>query len=177
MVSNPPILATERLYLNRMVPEDAAEVFALNDDPEVIRYAGDPPFESIEAARQFLEQYKGYEEPGFGRFAMRLLSDHSFLGWCGLKRTEEMSEVDLGYRLHQKHWNRGYATEAAHICLEHGFHTLGLSRIIGRVMHANMPSIRVLEKVGMTYWKEIVCEAHPARCYKLEQHEYKGIHV
>lgn len=177
MNENPPILRTERLYLNRMIPNDADFVHRLNADPEVIRYTGDPPFESVSSARAFLEGYTGYDTPGYGRFAVRLIEHDGPIGWCGLKWTEEMMEVDLGFRFLKPHWNKGYATEASLACLTHGFKNLGLKRIIGRAMHANHASIRVLEKVGMQYWKDELCHAHPAKCYKIEFEQYTATHA
>ena len=175
MNSNPSLIVTHRLYLNRMTADDAKHAFDLNNDQDVIRYTGDPPFDSVESARTFLERYTGYDESGYGRFAVRLLKGDHFLGWCGLKRTDEMQEVDLGFRFMKEYWNQGYATEAARACLRHGFDSLGLSRIIGRAMHANGASIHVLEKIGMTYWKDAVFDRHPARCYKIEKQEFHAL--
>ena len=82
--------------------------------------------------------------------------DGAVLGWCGLKRHGD-GQVDLGYRLLRSAWGRGYATEASKACLEWGFQEAGLDTIIGRVARANTASIRVLEKVGMRYWKQEAC--------------------
>ncbi len=48
------ILDTPRLLLREMTPVDAEQAYLLNLDPEVIRYTGDEPFDSIETARRFL---------------------------------------------------------------------------------------------------------------------------
>ena len=53
----------------------------------------------------------------------------------------------------RKYWNQGYATEAAEACLIYGFETLGIPRIIGRASKNNHASRRVLEKIGMKFWK------------------------
>jgi len=152
---------------------DAREVFDLNNDPEVVRYTGDPPFESVDHAQEFLKGYSHYEQYNMGRWAVRSKSDHAFLGWCGLK-THDNGEVDLGFRLHRKYWNQGYATEAAIGCLRYGFDRLNIPYIIGRAMHENTASIRVLEKIGMTYWKDVICEAHPAKCYRITKKELEA---
>lgn len=165
-------LKTNRLYLTRMKESDGEAFYTLNADPLVIRYTGDPPFESIEHARQFIQDYRGYDEDGFGRFAVRLKSSKDFIGFCGLRRLEDEDEVDLGFRFMRSHWNKGYATEAGLACLELGFSILHLQRIIGRAMPENLASIRVLQKLGMRYWKDEICESHPAKYFKIEKSEF-----
>ncbi|MEM7656776.1 MAG: GNAT family N-acetyltransferase [Bacteroidota bacterium] len=148
-----PILTTERLALYRFSERDAAGIFALNLDPQVLRYTGDEPFASKEDARQFLLDYQAvYEATGMGRWTVRRKSDDAYLGWCGLKRHSDGS-VDIGFRLLGEFWNRGYATEAAKACVAYGFEALGVAEIIGRAVADNAASIRVLEKLGMAFRK------------------------
>lgn len=142
---------TERLYLREMTPEDAESAYLLNLDPEVIRYTGDDPFASIEEAKSFLEKYDHYRKYGFGRWAVISKETGEYLGWCGLKYTPELDEFDIGYRFMQKFWGSGYATEAAAACLTYGFEKLRMPAIVGRAMPENKASVRVLEKIGLSY--------------------------
>lgn len=145
------ILETPRLYLREMTPEDAEVAYILNLDPDVLRYTGDDPFENIEEAKTFLENYASYRTYGFGRWGVILKETGEYLGWCGLKYTPELDEFDIGYRLMKKFWGKGYATEAAEACLEFGFTQLNMKTIVGRAMPANVASVRVLEKIGLSY--------------------------
>jgi ribosomal-protein-alanine N-acetyltransferase len=145
------ILETPRLYLLEMTPDDAASAYLLNLDPEVIRYTGDDPFESIEEAKAFLESYSSYRTYGFGRWGVILKETDEYLGWCGLKYTPELDEFDIGYRFMKKFWGNGYATEAAEACLEVGFNQFNMKTIVGRALPENGASIRVLEKIGLSY--------------------------
>lgn len=166
------LFSTERLHLREMVPDDAGNAFLLNSDPEVVRYTGDGPFDSIKATRDFLAAYPDYRLHGFGRWAVVRQADGAWLGWCGLKRHPN-GEVDLGYRLLREHWGQGYATEAGRACLERGFTHHGLDRMIGRVVRENLASVRVLEKLGMTYWKTERCERDPeALIYRIDRREF-----
>ena len=145
------ILETPRLDLREMTPEDAESAYILNSDPEVLLYTGDDPFESVEEAREFLGQYESYKKYGFGRWAVILKETDEYLGWCGLKYTPELDEFDIGYRLMKKFWGFGYATEAAQACLELGFKQFGMKTIVGRARPENAASVRVLEKIGLTF--------------------------
>ena len=167
--SEEAILTTDRLWLRQILPSDAPVMFALNSDPVVLRYTGDVSFPSVEYTREFIENYSAYRVYGFGRWAVLRRADNEMLGWCGLKQHPD-GRVDLGYRFFQRFWGRGYATEASRACVDWGFREAGLLRIEGRVDAANIGSVRVLEKVGMTFWKEEPCEGiADAQIYVIER--------
>jgi [ribosomal protein S5]-alanine N-acetyltransferase len=168
------ILETNRLILRQFELTDAQAMFDLNVDEEVIKYTGDVAFESIEKAKEFLKSYSHYQQYGYGRWAVILKANGDFAGWCGLKYAPGKDEVDLGFRFFRKHWNNGYATEAAKACIDYGFNKLSLAKIVGRVMNSNLASIRVLEKTGMKLEKEIDPIAtgfygEPARLYAISK--------
>ena len=142
---------TARLKLRRFQTEDAAALFRLNSDPEVMRYTGDRPFTDPSAARHFIAHYDHYERNGFGRWAVLDRSSDEFMGFCGLRRQHEDGPVDLAFRFFRRYWASGYATEAARACLETGFEDYQEREIIGRAVRENLPSISVLQKLGMSY--------------------------
>lgn len=164
------ILTTDRVNLYEMDECDSANIFELNADAEVLKYTGDPAFNSVKEAEIFLTNYSDYTKNGFGRWGVQVKDKKEFIGWCGLK-LHPNGEVDLGFRFLKQFWGLGFATEASLACVAYGFSELDLDYIIGRVMHKNLASIRVLEKVGMTYWKDIICDEHPAKCYRINRPE------
>ena len=166
------ILETPRLRLREFVVEDADAMYALNADPDQIKYTGDEAFKSVAESQKFLSNYSDYALNGFGRWACILKQDNTFIGWCGLKHHEN-SSPDLGYRFYKSYWNKGLATEAAQACIEYGFEKLNLDEIVGRSHPENTYSIRILEKLGMTYWKEENIEGiKNAQIYKLTISEW-----
>ena len=158
---------TERLLLREFTPEDAEQMYLLNLDPEVIRYTGDKPFDNIESAKKFLNNYDHYERYGFGRWAVVRKSDRAWMGWCGLKYTESTREHDIGFRLFKQYWGKGYATEAAQKCLKIGFSRFNMPFIVGRAMKANIGSVKVLEKIGMKWWKDFDFEGEEGVIHKV----------
>lgn len=149
------LLETDRLYLREITPDDALFAYELNADEEVIRYTGDGPFESVEEAKTFLENYDHYRKYGFGRWLVVRKSDNELVGWCGLKYSEDADEYDIGFRFFKKHWNSGYATESAAACLKIGFEKFGMKTIVGRARVENLASVRVLEKLGLSFSKTV----------------------
>jgi [ribosomal protein S5]-alanine N-acetyltransferase len=163
------VLETERLYLRELNSKDAEEMYQLNLDEEVIKYTADEAFESIAAAKSFLESYDHYKKHGFGRWAVIRKSDDQFLGWCGLKYTAELNEFDIGFRFFKMYWNNGYATESAKACIELGFTKFKMPAIIGRVRKENLASITVLKKMGLTYFKSFDFDGNDGFVYKIDQ--------
>ena len=146
------IIDTKRLILREFDVSDAQSFYMLNANPEVLKYTGDRPFNSIFEAEVFLKNYLDYRMNGYGRWAVIDKVSGEFLGWCGLKLNEE-NLIDIGFRFFEEQWGNGFATEAAKASLEYGFKHLNMDEIIGRASVKNIASIRILEKLGMQFWK------------------------
>lgn len=163
------ILETDRLVLRELNLEDADSFYNLNLNPNVIKYTGDSAFADVDEAATFLANYKDYELNNYGRWAVINKSTGKFIGWCGLKLNRATNETDIGFRFFENEWNKGYATESAEACLHYGFETLQIKCIIGRAMNENIASIKVLEKIGLRYEKDIVMSGQAAKYYKIGQ--------
>lgn len=160
------VFQTPRLFLRQFTEADAPLILDLNSDPEIVKYVHEPTLKTIEQAEEILvntilPQYKN----NLGRWAIHVKENNEFIGWCGLKYRPELDEIDLGYRLMQSAWGRGYATEAARYSLDHGFRVLHLKLITGRAHIENIASIKVLEKIGMNFTSEGIMDNCPVRTY------------
>lgn len=163
------VLETSRLILRRFTNSDAdaALLIQLNSDPEVLQYLQEPFLLDIQKAKEILADIilPQYENK-LGRWAIHVKENNQFVGWCGLKYHPELDETDLGYRLLQSAWGKGYATEAAAACLKYGFEILHLKRIIGRAHILNTASFAVLSKIGMTYVGEGIVDDCPVKTFE-----------
>ena len=162
------ILQTPRLLLRQFTLADAPLIQQLNSDPEVLKYLHEPLLETEEQALQVLQniilpQYKN----NLGRWAIHLKSTNEFIGWCGLKLLPESDEIDLGYRLKQIAWGKGFAKEAAQHTLNHGFHQLHLEAITGRAHVDNIASLKILASIGMQFIKEETVDNCPVKTFML----------
>lgn len=159
------LFSSERLYFREFTINDAGLIRELNSDPEVTRYVHDitTNWEPIDVLTNvIIPQYRLYR---YGRWAVHLRGNDEFIGWCGLKFRPEHNYVDLGYRLMQRYWGQGYATEAAKASLQYGFEVLQLKRIFAMAHLSNKMSWKVLEKIGMQYRGEAVLDGQPVRTY------------
>lgn len=109
-----------------------------------------------------LPQYVLYNHGRWPIYLKDHLKDHlEFIGWFGLKY------VDPGYRFKKSAWGKGYATEAAFVCLKHGFKKLNIARITRRTVPENVGSWRVLEKTGMGFIREELAYGQWFKTYEL----------
>lgn len=163
---------TERLVLRALTVDDTSDFFALNSNPEVMKYTGEPLLKSLDEARDALANYPDFKTVGYGRWGCVLKAEQRVIGFCGLKYLDDLNEVDVGYRFLPEHWGQGLATEACHASVKFGFEVLKLNRVIGMTMPENVASQRVLEKVGLKYDREIVYSGHQALLFSA--HRYHG---
>ncbi|MBL4904448.1 MAG: GNAT family N-acetyltransferase, partial [Flavobacteriaceae bacterium] len=69
------------------------------------------------------------------------------------KYLPEFDVTDIGFRFLPEYWGLGIATEASVEIIDYGFKQLNLDRIIGIAMPENVGSSKVLEKIGLSYYK------------------------
>jgi RimJ/RimL family protein N-acetyltransferase len=148
-----PEVETPRLILRRLEPDDAPLVLRLLNEPSFIQNIGDRGVRSLEDAGRYLREgpLAMYERCGFGLWHTARKSDGNAVGMCGLLRRDNLPEVDIGYAYLPEFWGQGYAFEAAEATLRAAAARFGLRRVIGVVSEGNAGSIRVLEKLGMSF--------------------------
>ena len=142
--------------LRRLADTDVDDLFDLDGDPKVMRYlTGGKPTSRDEIMNETLPKLLGYYErfEGLGYWAAIERSSEVFLGWFALHPPEggEPGEVELGYRLRESAWGKGYATEGSRALIRKGFTELGVKRVFAQTMAVNLASRRVMEKAGLKY--------------------------
>ena len=162
------ILETRRLILRHFRPTDLEALFALYCDPDIIRYIPDAPTTLAETQEQLEWHQHGHpKHPELGLWATIHKESGQFIGRCGLLpwTIDGQAEVEVAYTLAKAYWGQGLGTEAAQGVLDHGFEQLHLSRLVCLIEYGNLASIRVAEKIGMTFEKEGRDEIGPFLLY------------
>jgi RimJ/RimL family protein N-acetyltransferase len=171
-----PVLRTERLVLRPWRDADLAPFAALNADPEVMRYfpATLSRAESDAVAGRIRESFAAR---GFGNWAVEVPGVTPFAGFVGLSvprfDAPFMPCVEIGWRLARACWGKGYASEAARAALDFGFASLKLPEIVSFTVVANLPSRRVMERLGMRHDPSgdfdhpVLAAGHPLRRHVL----------
>ena len=161
-------LETPRLSLRRLEFDDAPFLVKLLNEPSFIENIGDRGVRTIEDAHRYLREgpMAMYEKYGFGLWHTAL-KDGTPVGMCGLLKRDNLPDADVGYAFLPVYWGQGLALEAAEATLRHGARKFGLARVLGVVSEGNTGSIRVLEKLGMSFERMITMREGepPARLY------------
>jgi len=163
---NIPSLAIPPLLLRPWTPEDAPALFKILQEPGILKYFPHTSFTLEKTLRYIAHQLKHWQEHGFGHWAVVTPGDGQVVGWNGLEYIPELDEVEIAYLLSGGVRGHGYATQAARLAVAFGFRTCALPAIIGLVHPENTPSIRVLEKCGLTY-------SDPVTLWGLDMHRYR----
>jgi RimJ/RimL family protein N-acetyltransferase len=146
-------LETPRLRLRRLAVNDSEFILALYNDPDFIRNIADRGLRTLDDARAFITRgpRSAYANIGYGLLCVEEVAGNQAIGVCGLVKRDELPDSDLGFALLPNWRRRGYAREAATAVVDFARHTLCLPRLLGIVLPSNMPSIHVLEAVGMRF--------------------------
>ncbi len=168
------ILETDRLILREFKLSDAEAFFAMDSNPKVHQYLWNKPVQKMEETIEIIEFVrKQYIENGIGRFAMISKDTNEFIGWAGLKHNTEkvnnkINFYDIGYRLDEKFWGKGYASEATFAWLKYAFETMNIKTIEAAAHTENVASNRILQKIGMQMTEQYLEDGISWNWYQLE---------
>lgn len=159
------ILETPRLILKPFELSDAEGLFEMDKNPKVHQYLWQKPVQNIEEVYEYIKMVQQqYEERGIGRFTTIEKESNSIIGWTGIKFVNDHEEngntnfYDYGYRLNEKFWNKGYATEASLAWLDHAFNNMKLKEMNAYTHKENGASNHVLSKVGFQFMEDYIAE-------------------
>jgi RimJ/RimL family protein N-acetyltransferase len=142
---------TARLHLRPLAAEDLDALVEL-DGFAAVRAAVDPFSEQIPddpAARREYER-RLLARAGFTAAVER--ASGRLMGWFQVEPAAGApGEIELGYRLRPDAWGQGYASEGAAALLADALARPGVRRVYAHALLSNLASIRVMEKIGMTY--------------------------
>ena len=179
-------LKPNRLVLVRFDNADTEAIIDLHSDPEVMRFlnGGESTPRNIIVAETMplLTDFDVDDVFGFWKVVD---SKGTFLGWCSLR--EPNSNVDplaardaeIGYRFCRQSWGQGYCSEAMQLLVKNCFETTSVQRLLATTYDENLASIRVMEKLGMTYSRSFKWDASlsPGTTYQTQQVQWSGLDV
>jgi RimJ/RimL family protein N-acetyltransferase len=160
--------------LRQWQPQDHEPFAALNADPAVMEFLGEPL--SRAASDALAERCaQGIAERGWGAWAVEHREDGTFLGFVGLSPVGAdlpfAPAVEVAWRLQRSAWGQGHATEAAQCALAFAFEQLGFAEIVSFTALANHRSAAVMQRLGMncegTFEHPRLPEGHTLRTHVL----------
>jgi ribosomal-protein-alanine N-acetyltransferase len=168
-------LQTARLNLRPFSEDDLDDLSALMANADFMRFS--LGLFSREQTAGFLEKVRKRDREGLpSQFALISRSAKKLIGYCGffLQTVDEVTEMEIAYRLDPTYWGQGLATEAARAVRDHAFDDLRLSHVISLVHPENIASRRVAEKNGMISEKETIFRGFPAVVFGISREQWNG---
>lgn len=171
------IIETDRIILRKFTLEDIDAVFEFGSSKIVNEYTGEVSLKNKEEAKNIIKNiyFKDYKKYGYGRWATVYKPTNKIIGFAGLKFLPEFDETDIGFRFLPEYWNKGIATEVSEKIIKYGFKHFNLQRIIGIADPKNIGSCKVLEKIGLTFYKSDFYDNEDDKKYNW--YEIKSSHI
>jgi [ribosomal protein S5]-alanine N-acetyltransferase len=151
------VCETPRLIIRRLDATDTPLILRLLNEPSFLENIGDRGVRSLDDALVYLTKgpFASYEQHGFGLSHVSLKAGGEAIGMCGLLKRDWLDAPDVGFAFLPEFWSKGYAYESSVGVIESARRTLGVTRVVGIVKPGNTGSIRVLEKLGMTFARTV----------------------
>ena len=149
-------------------------MFEMDSNPNVHRFVGKKPVKHIDESRAYIETIQGqYKKYGIDRWAVVLKETNEFIGWSGIKLiTNEINKhqnfYEIGYRFIEKHWGKGYATEAGKAFVAYAFNEMKVEALYAYADEGNENSRKILEKLGLRYVNSFEYEEELEVWYELK---------
>ena len=148
--------STERLIARDWAASDDQAAFAIYGRPEVSRWLGAPPqtVGSLAEMRQRLARIieRSADRPRFGLWPLELRDGGQVIGAVVLSPLAggDREDYEIGWHLNPDYWGHGYATEAGRGAIGLAFGDYALDRVLAVVYPANLRSLAVCRRLGMT---------------------------
>jgi RimJ/RimL family protein N-acetyltransferase len=172
---------TDRLYIRSFNDEDFIYSLSLYSDPLLTQFYdhGKPRNETeVEAYIEERESYLLSTGLPFGIFSVFLRDKRTFIGQIDVVPTGEPGEVEIGWIFLKEYQNQGYCSEAVNFFLipfikelakkkiKIGGHVI--NRVIATAHPDNKPSQRIMEKIGLSFYKTgLRYNGNPRNWYEL----------
>jgi len=149
------IIETPRLRLRPLTDADMEPYLAMAADPEVTRYVSPTPIPRADAEAAATHYRRLLETKGYGYWAIEVNRSASFAGIILLQNVKFTAAftpaIEVGWLLPREHWGNGYATEGGRAALGYAFTTMKLDEVVALTAASNIPSQRVMQRLGMTH--------------------------
>jgi RimJ/RimL family protein N-acetyltransferase len=144
---------THHVVLRPLTDEDAAVASRWGDDPDFRAFSGwtvDRPREEREVLWRAVVTRPPDDLLRLAALDAGAGADGDLVGYADLHGSEP-TRRELGYLVGTRaHWGRGWGTAIAAAGLDHAFSVLGLDEVWAEAVDANAPSVRILQRLGMT---------------------------
>ena len=113
-----------------------------------------------------------FQESGFGLWGVRERDSADLIGFVGYWHFRTPPSLELLFGVASDHWNRGVATQVSNEVIRYGFEELAFRTIDASTDAANAASVRVLEKLRMSFHRRATLAGLDTVFYILRREEW-----
>ncbi len=171
------VIETERLILREYTLNDFNALFEIVSDLETMQHYP-APFDEQRTKEWIVWNLENYEKFGFGLWAVVLKENGKFIGDCGITIQNIDNEMlpEVGYHIHKKYWQRGFAKEAARAVRDWVFHNTQYNTIYSYMKYTNVGSYATVIAIGMKKVKEYPDEKNGITyVYAIKREEWENL--
>ncbi len=158
-----PHFETARLQLDKLSYVDSEFFLELVNSPEWLKYIGDRKIRTTKDARAQIKKIK--DNPDGNYWVVRLKDQLIPIGIITFIKRSYLDHYDIGFAFFSKYGGRGYAFEATTAVLRDVLMNKKYSLILAITVAENTNSIKLIEKLGLTYCKNLQVENDPLLVY------------
>ncbi len=158
---------TDRLRLEPIGSHHAEDLFRLHIDEKIAQWF-DGPWTREHARARARSFESSWEVDGISKWMAYDLRTGDLVGRGGLSRWdfEGHRHLELGWALRGDWHGKGYATEMGRAGLDVAFQELGAELVYAFTEPENEPSRAVMDRLGMSFVRDIVYEDKPFVLYQ-----------
>ena len=172
MVSQAPLIETERLLLRQFEARDLDAHAATLGDEQVMLHIGGKPLNREDAWRRLASGVGLWSLTGMGPWAVEQKSDGRMVGHCGFFQFERdmrpsiLGEPEMGWIFDRSVHGQGIAFEACHAALKWADAALGANSYPAIIDLENTPSMKLAERLGFVREGDAVYRDAPIALFR-----------
>jgi [ribosomal protein S5]-alanine N-acetyltransferase len=150
-------IETDRMIIRAYQESDLHEAFKLMQDKDLFEYLPMEVMSFEDYKKLFSWLIRCYDVSSENKwfkysFVITDKKNGKHLGWCGVGSLDyDHSDTEIFYLIGKPFWGNGYATEAVSGLMNYCFEQMNLTRLSALVKPDNIPSKKVIEKLGFSY--------------------------
>jgi RimJ/RimL family protein N-acetyltransferase len=148
------VLETERLRIRPVNLQDASFILRLVNSAGWLKYIGDRNVKGIEDSENYIHRI--LSNPKFFYNVFELKNSGQQIGIVSFLHRNEYQYPDIGFALLPEYEKKGYSFEASKTYLDNIFKNDLADKVIGITKPDNHVSIKLLEKLGLSFKESIV---------------------
>lgn len=158
-----PVLETSRLILRRFRLADASDLFEMRSNPDMLDYSDGRVDEYLEDTIKYIKLINtGIDKKKWINWAIVNRLSNRVIGSINIWNFGEeevdnkiLKKAEIGYGLNPNYHNLGLMSEAIKVVIDYGFNAIFLDKIEIWTERRNLPSIKLVEKNGFKFLKEV----------------------